>query len=96
METITKAGREQQKNFLLYAERMIRECYMFNRGADKAVYLMGEEEIFARNFSPFVNEGNVEELFKQLNLALGHTGQNGNPSMIFTDLFIQLSRLLRK
>lgn len=95
-ETLTKAGREKQKNFLLYAEHLLRECYMFNRGADKAVYLMGEEEIFAQKFSPFVNERNVEELFKQLNLALGHIGQNGNPSMIFTDLFLQIGRLLRK
>ncbi|MDR0295008.1 MAG: DNA polymerase III subunit delta [Prevotellaceae bacterium] len=96
METITKAGREKQKNFLLYAEHLIRECYMFNRGIDKAVYLMNEEENFARKFSPFVNERNVDELFKQLNLALGHIGQNGNPSMIFTDLFLQVGRLLRK
>ncbi|MCL2098213.1 MAG: DNA polymerase III subunit delta [Bacteroidales bacterium] len=96
IETITKAGREKQKQFLLYAEQMLRECYMFNCGADKAVYLMGEEEIFARKFSPFVNERNVEELFKQLNLALGHIGQNGNASMVFTDLFLQIGRLLRK
>jgi len=95
METITKAGREKQKQFLLYAEQLIRECYMINCGANKAVYLMGEEEIFARKFSPFVNERNVEELFKQLNLALGHIGQNGNASMIFTDLFLQIGRLLR-
>lgn len=96
METLTKAGREKQKNFLRYAEHLIRECYMFNRGADKTVYLMNEEEDFARKFSPFVNERNVEELFKQLNLALGHIGQNGNPAIIFTDLFIQISKLLRK
>jgi len=96
METITKAGRERQKQFLLYAERLVRECYMINRGVDKTVYLMGEEESFARKFSPFINERNVEELFKQLNLALGHIGQNGNPSMIFTDLFLQMGRLLRK
>jgi len=96
METITRAGREKQKNFLLYAEHLTRECYMFNRGADKTVYLMGEEEDFARKFSPFVNERNVEELFGQLNLALGHIAQNGNPSVIFTDLFLQISRLLRK
>ncbi len=57
---------------------------------------MGEEEQFARKFSPFVNERNIDELFQQLNLALGHIGQNGNPTMIFTDMFLQIGKLLRK
>ena len=96
LDELSKAGRERQKNYLLYAEHMLRESFMFNRGAEKAVYLMGEEEQFARKFSPFVNERNIDELFKQLNLALGHIGQNGNPSMIFTDMFLQIGKLLRK
>ena len=93
---LSKVGRERQKNFLLYAEHLLRESFMFNRGAESAVYLMGEEEQFARKFSPFVNERNIDELFQQLNLALGHIGQNGNPTMIFTDMFLQIGKLLRK
>ncbi len=96
LDELSKAGRERQKNFLLYAQQMLRESYMFNRGAEKAVYLMGEEESFAHKFSPFVNERNAEELLRQLNLAFGHIGQNGNPTMVFTDMFLQIGRLLRK
>ncbi len=96
LDELSKVGRERQKNFLLYAEQLLRETYMFNRGAEKAVYLMGEEEAFARKFSPFVNERNTEELLQQLNLALGHIGQNGNANMVFTDMFLQIGKLLRK
>ncbi|MDR3235917.1 MAG: DNA polymerase III subunit delta [Prevotellaceae bacterium] len=96
MEELAKAGREKQKNFLLYAQRMLRESFMMNRGTDSIVYLMDEESQFARKFSPFVNERNVEELFREFNLAEGHIAQNGNPKIVFTDMFLKIGKLLRK
>jgi DNA polymerase-3 subunit delta' len=95
-EELAKAGREKQKNFLLYAQRLIRESFILNRGADSIMYLMGNEEEFARKFSPFVNERNVEGLFHELNRAEDHIAHNGNPKMVFTDMFLQIGKLLKK
>lgn len=96
VEELAKIGRERQKNFLLYAQQFIRESFMFNKGTERVVYLMGEEEQFARKFSPFINERNVEDIFKQLNLAWDHIGQNGNPKMVFIDMLLQIGKLLKK
>jgi DNA polymerase-3 subunit delta' len=96
MEELAKAGREKQKNFLLYAQRLIRESFMLNRAAPDVSCLLGDEEQFAQKFSPFVNERNVEDIFRELNLAQEHIAQNGNPKIVFTDMFLQIGKLLRK
>jgi DNA polymerase-3 subunit delta' len=95
-EELAKTGREKQKNFLLYAQRLIRESFMLNRETPNVVYLMGEEEQFAQKFSPFVNERNVEHIFRELNLAQEHIAQNGNAKMVFTDMFLQIGKYLVK
>jgi DNA polymerase-3 subunit delta' len=95
-EELAKAGREKQKNFLLYAQQLVRESFVLNREMPDVAYLMGEEEEFARKFSPYVNERNVEGLSRELNLAQEHIAQNGNAKIVFTDMFLQIGRLLRK
>ena len=94
-ETAT-LGREQQKNFLLYAGRLIRESFMLHCNAKDVVYLLGAEESFAANFSPYVHKKTADEIHRQLNLALAHIGQNGNAKIIFTDLAICMARLIKK
>ena len=94
-EELAKAGREKQKNFLLYAQRLIRESFMLNRETPDVVYLMGEEEQFAQKFSPFVNARNVDGIFRELNLAQEHIAQNGNAKIVFTDMLLQIGKLLR-
>jgi DNA polymerase-3 subunit delta' len=95
-EEVAKAGRERQKNFLLYAQRMVRESFMLNRDATEVVYLMGEEERFAQNFSPYVHARNVEGLARELNLAQEHIAQNGNARIVLTDMLLRIGKLLRK
>jgi DNA polymerase-3 subunit delta' len=95
-EEAAQWGREQQKSFLLYAERLLRETFMFNRQAGDAVYLLGEEEAFAKKFSPFINEHNVAGIYHAFNMAIAHLAQNGNAKILFTDLALQIVRLIKK
>ncbi|MDR2802058.1 MAG: DNA polymerase III subunit delta' [Prevotellaceae bacterium] len=95
-EDAAKWGREQQKSFLMYAERLIRESFMFNRQAGDIVYLLSEEETFAKKFAPFVNERNLADIYHAFNTAIAHLAQNGNPKILFTDLAMQMTRLVRK
>jgi DNA polymerase-3 subunit delta' len=95
-EEMAQCGREYQKAFLMYAERMLRESFMFNRSIADATYLLGEEEVFAKKFSPFVNEGNVTGIYNAFNITIAHLAQNGNAKIIFTDLALQVAMLLRK
>ena len=94
-EDAAKWGREQQKSFLIYAERLIRESFIFNRQAGDIIYLLGEEETFAKNFAPFVNERNVAGIYNIFNTAIAHLAQNGNAKILFTDLAMQIVRLIK-
>lgn len=93
-EDMASFGREKQKNFLLYAERMIRENFILNQKVDKAVYLGGEEAVFSAKFSPFINSKNVARLYEEFNLAYLHISSNGSAKMIFTDLALKLMKLI--
>ncbi|MDR0414734.1 MAG: DNA polymerase III subunit delta [Prevotellaceae bacterium] len=93
-EKIAAQGREWQKNFLLYSQRMVRENFALNQQVREAVYLAGEEADFSAKFSAFINPDNIFRLYEALNLALQHLGQNGNAKIIFTDLVLKLVKLI--
>jgi DNA polymerase-3 subunit delta' len=88
-------GREYQKSFLLYAMQMLRENFALNQSANQAVHLSGEEAEWSTKFSPFINPRNVAQLYAEFNLAVQQLGHNGNPKIIFTDLALKITRLIR-
>lgn len=93
-ETLAAAGRERQKQFLLYAQRMIRENFVYNFGTPSLNYLNEEEQTFSGRFAPFVNERNVIGLMDELEEAQRHIEQNVNARMVFFDLALKTIVLL--
>lgn len=93
-ETLAAAGRERQKQFLLYAQRMIRENFVYNFGTPSLNYLNEEERTFSGRFAPFVNERNVIGLMDELEEAQRHIEQNVNARMVFFDLALKTIVLL--
>jgi DNA polymerase-3 subunit delta' len=95
-EDMASRGREQQKSFLIYAENLIRETFMLNIKIDDIVYLGFDEYEWAQKFAPFINKKNVGYMHNCFNSCIWHIGQNGNAKIIFTDLALKTSRLIRK
>lgn len=89
-------GRERQKMFLSYAQHMIRENYIYNLQNQELIYLSQDENNFATNFSPFINERNVEDLMAEFSLAERHIEQNVNAKMVFFDLVLKIIVLLKR
>jgi len=89
-------GRERQKIFLTYAQNMIRENFLYRLNLPEINYLNPEEAEFSVNFSPFVNEKNIEELMEELALAEKHIESNVNPRMVFFDLSMKIAVLIKK
>lgn len=94
-EEMAGIGRERQKTFLVYAERLVRENFMLNLKLDQVVYLGFEEHEWARKFSAFIHKDNVFELYRQFNACIPHIVQNGNAKIIFTDLVLKVKELIR-
>jgi DNA polymerase-3 subunit delta' len=94
-DELAKIGREGQKDFLMYAQRMIRESFIFNLQCADLNYLTGEEKAFFTKFSPFVNEKNIEKLMQEFQLAQRHIEQNVQAKMVFFDLSLKIILLLK-
>ncbi|WP_321519917.1 DNA polymerase III subunit delta' [uncultured Bacteroides sp.] len=95
-EVLAGMGRERQKNFLEYAQRMIRENFIFNFHCKELTYMNIDELNFASRFAPFINERNVEGLMEELSLAQQHIEQNVNAKMVFFDFSLKMIVLLKQ
>ena len=95
-EDCTKQGREKQRRMLRYFHRMIREGFMYNFHQAELSYLTLEEENFIKKQATFINEDNVIILSELMDECIRDIGQNANSKMVFFDLALQLTRLIRK
>lgn len=90
-------GRETQKKFLLYCMELFRQALLKNYKADALLYFEIEDKKFSlEKFAPFVHQNNIFEITEALQDALYHIERNGNAKIIFTDISIQLTRLIHK
>ncbi|WP_100613681.1 DNA polymerase III subunit [Confluentibacter citreus] len=96
-DTISKTGRETQKQFLNYCLDFFRQALLLNYKAQELIYLQPKTESFKlEKFAPFVHGNNILEISDELQDAIYHIERNGNSKIILTDLSIKLTRLLHK
>lgn len=91
----SKVGREKQKAFLQYAQRQVRENYIYNFAHPEMNYQTTSERQFSTRFAPFIHEGNVEKMMNELGKAEQQIHQNGNAKIIFFDLCLQMIVLVK-
>lgn len=89
-------GREKQKSFLQYCLREVRENFVRNQNIPQIQYMDNQEDAFAEKFHPFINERNIAGFMRELNSAHYHIMRNGNPKIVFFDLFMKIIVLIRK
>lgn len=91
------SGREAQKNFLSYSLRLMRENLMLSLGQlpNDIVFLAGDESEFSEKFHPFINTDNIPGLVSEISLAHSHIEANGYSKLIFLDLALKVTKLIR-
>ena len=94
-EQVAVLGRERQKMFLEYAQRMVRENFIANFHRGEMNYMGPDEQQFATRFAPFVNERNIVGMTDLLGKAQEHIQQNVNPRMVFFDLILNMTVLIK-
>ena len=91
----SKVGREKQKAFLQYAQRQIRENYIYNFHCADMNYQTEAESQFSSKFALFIHDSNVEKMMNELGKAEQQIAQNGNAKIIFFDLCLQMIVLVK-
>jgi DNA polymerase-3 subunit delta' len=96
-EEMAVKGREAQKNYIYFSLRLLRENLMLSleQLKNKIVFLAGEEAEFSGKFHPFINKKNIYPLVEEFSLACSHIEANGNAKIIFLDLGLKVTRLIR-
>jgi DNA polymerase-3 subunit delta' len=91
---IAKLGREKQKNFLAYAERIVRNALLINYKNTQLARLNEEEKGFIARFGNFINHTNILTFTEEFEKAQIHIERNANPSILFMDLSMTITVLL--
>lgn len=94
-EEVAGLGRERQKHFLEYCQRMVRENFIYNFHNPSLNYMREEESNFAVRFAPFINENNVIGIMDELSLCERDISQNGNAKIIFFDFALKMTVLIK-
>ena len=92
---IGKLGREKQKNFLAYAQRIIRNALLINFNNPQLAKLNQEEQEFLVNFGRFINHTNIIQYNEELEKAQLHIERNANPNILFMDISLTFAVLLQ-
>ena len=95
-DDLASLRKERQRNYLAYCQHFIRENFIVKFNASEMNYMNQEETNFSINFAQFINERNVYDLIDELAEADRHLAQNVNPKMIFFDLALRITTVLKK
>jgi DNA polymerase III subunit delta' len=91
----TSFGREKQKQFLNYGLHVFRESLITNYGNDELSRVTNNEAGFLNNFAPYIHGANCIEIIELFNDASYHIERNVNPKILFLDVSLKLTKLLR-
>jgi len=94
-EELGGLGRERQKSFLTYSERMIRENLIMNRRIQSLARFTNEEAEFAQNFSAFIHPKNTMLITQELDRAFYHISRNASGKIVFCDTIFKIGKALR-
>lgn len=95
-DKLSSLGRERQKDFLRYAQQMLRENFIYNfHRQDQLNSMSADEAQFAVKFAPFINENNVLGIMEELSLAQRDIEQNVNAKIVFFDFALKMIVLIK-
>lgn len=86
--------REGQKRFLYFMIRMFRNALLINTKNELLLKTTAEEKKISERYAPFIRLRNISPIIDACNQAVLHIERNGNSSLIFTDLYFQIAKLL--
>ncbi len=96
VDNMAANGRENQKNFLVYGLRLLREAFLLNKNLPELTHLLSSEKEFITRFSPHIGQENITELSEAFSTAHYHIERNAHPKILFFNLSLQVNGLLQR
>jgi len=93
---LASEGKERQKLFIQYALHMFRQSLLSNYMGDVLLRISTEEELFLKNFAPFISGNNISGFIETFDDAYYHIDRNANPRILFTQMCFQTMRFIHQ
>ena len=93
---VSMLGREDQKSFLKYAIQFIRDAFLINYSLNNLVHYKSQNGFDIGKLAPYLNNENICDLIALLEKSHYYILRNASAKMVFSELGIQLTRLLNK
>lgn len=95
VDSISNSGSKNQKVFLSYTIKMIRECLIFNFANKDLLKTTQKEAVFISKFAPFIHEENSIIIIEELERAIKAINRNGNAKILFFELSLKMGKFLK-
>lgn len=95
-ETINTEGRNGLTELLNYSIRIIRECIIYNYTERELLNITSLEKEFISKFALSINNKNCILIIEKIEEAIRNTESNGNKKIIFFELSLSLTKLLKE
>lgn len=94
-ENFAGTGRENQKQFLLYALHFMREYMVLKTTGNTRLRLLADELKTAQNLSKIINFKQIERIVQLFSECAYFIERNANQKLLFLDASIQINKILR-
>lgn len=95
-ERFHKMSKASQQSLLQYGLNMLRETLLAHYDDGTLSRLKGEEQAFVSNFSKVVSPTKLDLMVTAITESAYHLERNASPKILFTDLSLQLAKILRR
>ncbi len=96
VDSMASAGRETQKNFLVFTLGMFRQSIVGHYTNSELVVLTEAQQQFLEKFAPFINHKNILPLTEVINDAYYHLERNANPKILLLDVSLKIFAYLKR
>ncbi|MGL4630886.1 MAG: ATP-binding protein [Leadbetterella sp.] len=94
-DDFAKLNTDIQKNYLEYSQKQLRQIYLDTVGANSLIFSDEASLDFTNKFSRALKFENFEEIIDSLSTSHYLIERNGNPKIVFLDLSLSISRLIK-
>jgi len=91
---LAQLGREKQKAFLRFGIQFFRDAFLKNYHLNELVHYQSETGFDLDKLAPYIHSNNIQELTALFEQQHYYIQRNANAKMMFTELSLQLTRLI--
>ena len=94
VESMVALEKEKQKGFILFSIKVIRDAFLLNYNLKQITSFQSQTDFDITKFAPFVHNLNVKKMVLLFEETHHYLERNASARMVFTDLCLQLTRLI--